>query len=152
MYWPQVYILVNGGAIPLSCVGPSVHLILSCLIASIFPKWAASCLRPQHSLHVTTFHILASDPATPLQRVYCTVQYFKPQMSQDKCSPLSSSKSGKTPLTMGARRSSFLEMDFALPFFSFFGDRGSAVVKVLCYKSEDRCFDPSWCHWNFWLA
>ena len=28
------------------------------------------------------------------------------------------------------------------------GDRGSTVVKVLCYKSEGRWFDPSWCHWN----
>jgi len=24
-------------------------------------------------------------------------------------------------------------------------------VKVLCYKSEGRWFDPSWCHWNFSL-
>jgi len=24
-----------------------------------------------------------------------------------------------------------------------FGDRGSTVVKVLCYKSEGRLFDPS---------
>jgi len=31
-------------------------------------------------------------------------------------------------------------------------DRGGAVVKVLCYKSEVRCFDPSWCHWNFSLT
>ena len=30
-----------------------------------------------------------------------------------------------------------------------FGDRGSTVVKVLCYKSEGRCFDPSWCQWIF---
>jgi len=29
------------------------------------------------------------------------------------------------------------------------GDRGSIVVKVLCYKSEGRWFDPSWCQWNF---
>ena len=29
------------------------------------------------------------------------------------------------------------------------GDRGSTVVKVLCYKSEGRWFDPRWCHWNF---
>jgi len=28
------------------------------------------------------------------------------------------------------------------------GDRGGTVVKVLCYKSEGRWFDPSWCHWN----
>ena len=32
------------------------------------------------------------------------------------------------------------------------GDRGSAVVKVLCYKSEGHWFDPSWCHWNFSLT
>ena len=31
------------------------------------------------------------------------------------------------------------------------GGRGGAVVKVLCYKSEDRLFDPTWCHWNFSL-
>ena len=27
------------------------------------------------------------------------------------------------------------------------GDRSSTVVKALCYKSEGRWFDPSWCHW-----
>jgi len=27
------------------------------------------------------------------------------------------------------------------------GDRVSAVVKVLCYKSEGRWFDPIWCQW-----
>jgi len=26
---------------------------------------------------------------------------------------------------------------------------GSTVVKVLCYNSEDRWFDPSWCQWIF---
>ena len=31
-------------------------------------------------------------------------------------------------------------------------DRGSALVKVLCYKSEGRWFDPSWSHWNFSLT
>ena len=29
------------------------------------------------------------------------------------------------------------------------GNRGSTVVKALCYKSEDRWFDPSWCQWIF---
>jgi len=28
----------------------------------------------------------------------------------------------------------------------------STVVKVLCYKSEGRWFDPRWCHWNFSLT
>ena len=32
------------------------------------------------------------------------------------------------------------------------GDRGSTVVKVLCYKTEGRWFDPSWCQWNFSLT
>jgi hypothetical protein len=32
------------------------------------------------------------------------------------------------------------------------GDSGSTVVKVLCYKSEGRWFDPNWCHWNFSLT
>jgi len=31
-------------------------------------------------------------------------------------------------------------------------DRGGTVVKLLCYKSEGRWFDPSWCHWNFLLT
>ena len=30
-----------------------------------------------------------------------------------------------------------------------YGARGGTVVKVLCYKSEGRWFDPSWCHWKF---
>ena len=34
----------------------------------------------------------------------------------------------------------------------YVGDRVSTVVKVLCYKSECRWFDPSWCHWNFSLT
>jgi len=29
------------------------------------------------------------------------------------------------------------------------GDRGSTVIKVLCYKSEGRWFDSSWCQWIF---
>jgi len=35
---------------------------------------------------------------------------------------------------------------------NYSGDRGSTVVKMLCYKSEGRWFDPSWCHWNFSLT
>ena len=29
------------------------------------------------------------------------------------------------------------------------GDHDSTVLKVLCYKSEGRWFDPSWCQWIF---
>jgi len=32
------------------------------------------------------------------------------------------------------------------------GDRGSTVVKVLCYNSEGRWFDSRWCQWNFSLT
>ena len=38
------------------------------------------------------------------------------------------------------------------PVLNLMGDRGSTVVKVLCYKSEGRWFDPSWCHWNLSLT
>ena len=37
-------------------------------------------------------------------------------------------------------------------FNNYKGDRGGTVVKVLCYKSEGRWFDPRWCHWNFSLT
>jgi len=33
--------------------------------------------------------------------------------------------------------------------YSSLGDCGSTVVKVLCYKSEGRWFDSSWCQWIF---
>ena len=36
--------------------------------------------------------------------------------------------------------------------YIYIGDRGGTVVKVLCYTSEGRWFDPSWCHWNFSLT
>ena len=32
------------------------------------------------------------------------------------------------------------------------GGMGVTVVKVLCYKSEGRWFDPKWCHWKFSLT
>jgi len=35
---------------------------------------------------------------------------------------------------------------------SLLGNSSGTVVKVLCYKSEGRWFDPSWCHWNFSLT
>ena len=34
----------------------------------------------------------------------------------------------------------------------FLCDRGSTVVKVLCYKSEGLWLDSRWCHWNFSLT
>jgi len=36
--------------------------------------------------------------------------------------------------------------------YSKLGDRGSTVVKVLCYKIEGRWFDSIWCYWNFSLT
>ena len=35
----------------------------------------------------------------------------------------------------------FVKLDCML-YTEYLGDRGSTVVKVLCYKSEDRWFDP----------
>jgi len=36
--------------------------------------------------------------------------------------------------------------------YSTKGDRGGTVVKMLCYKSEGRWFDPNWYHWSFSLT
>jgi len=33
--------------------------------------------------------------------------------------------------------------------YNSWGDHGSTVVKALCYKSEGRWFNPSWCQWIF---
>ena len=33
--------------------------------------------------------------------------------------------------------------------YNLSGYLGGAVIKVLCYKSEGRWFDPSWCQWIF---
>ena len=50
---------------------------------------------------------------------------------------------------------SYVYKMFDLYFFVLlvvYGDRGGTLVKVLCYKSEGRWFDPRWCHWNFSLT
>jgi len=39
-----------------------------------------------------------------------------------------------------------------ISILSTLGDSGSTVVKALCYKSEGRWFDPSWCYCNFSLT
>jgi len=39
------------------------------------------------------------------------------------------------------------ELCYKIPYHISLRDRGSTVVKVLCYKSEGRWLDPSWCHW-----
>ena len=36
-------------------------------------------------------------------------------------------------------------------YMYIYGNRGSTVIKVLCYKSEGRLFDLRWCHCNFSL-
>jgi len=52
-------------------------------------------------------------------------------------------------------RSSTAIFPYSLELSTFFyicrvlGDCGGTVVKVLCYKSEGRWFDPSWCRWIF---
>ena len=34
-------------------------------------------------------------------------------------------------------------------YYIMVGNRGSTVVKLLCYKSEGLFFDPRWCQWIF---
>ena len=48
--------------------------------------------------------------------------------------------------------SDLVYLSFCARNIDLHGDRCSTVVKALCYKSEGRWFDPSWCHWNFSLT
>ena len=54
---------------------------------------------------------------------------------------------------MSIKRSSFVFLYIKVMSDRLKGENhGSTEVKVLCYKSEGRWFDPSWCHRNFSLA
>ena len=55
------------------------------------------------------------------------------------------------PFQLNVRRRSYTERCLCWATYIRPGHRGGTVVKVLCYKSESHCFDPSWCHWNFSL-
>ena len=52
----------------------------------------------------------------------------------------------------------YYPMLFYILYYTFYtpiyyiGDRGRTVVKVLCYKSLGRWFDPRCCRWNFSLT
>jgi len=55
------------------------------------------------------------------------------------------------PLRLNLQGNSWLSFpqEINTNFINTLGDRGSTVVKVLCYKSEGRWFDCSWCQWIF---
>jgi len=52
------------------------------------------------------------------------------------------------PVVQSIYRLSYWAHNFQC-YVAVIGDRGSTVVKVLCYKSEGRWFDPSWFQWIF---
>ena len=76
----------------------------------------------------------------------------------DHVTPLYPQKLALTSPTGGGRSVGIVRLqtkatEFSLVLFEIEGgDRDGTVVKVLCYKSEDRWFDSRWCHWNFSLT
>ena len=69
------------------------------------------------------------------------------------------SLSADSPLTTTTETLTVYPLHYSSTFYvisitycNFLGDRSGTVVKVLCYKSEGRSFDPRWCHWNFSLT
>ena len=44
------------------------------------------------------------------------------------------------------------KVSFGRKTVCIWGDCGTTVVKMLCYKWEGSWFDPSWCHWKFSLT
>jgi hypothetical protein len=117
--------------------GHSVHLILCCRITSIFHTRTAPCLRNQHRLHDSTYHISGTWSSHPLaQSVLHRTSSHKIRVACfHHC--LRSWRSGKTPLTLGAQHCFFLGIDFALPSFPSF----SFLLVIVClkYDSEVAC-------------
>ena len=54
------------------------------------------------------------------------------------------------PLVRGKQPTHILYHEFIVLLWHT--DSGGTAVKALCYKSEGRCFDTRWCHWNFSLT
>ena len=68
--------------------------------------------------------------------------------------PMDCYKRGNTEQTLSSQGIQILNYPACRPLFLWatlphMGDHGSTVVKVLCYKSEGRWFDPRWCQWIF---
>jgi len=90
------------------------------------------------------------------RRITCIITFVvKPNTPGDRTESLRSGE--ENPCTcrkIGHRSSRATSVPWFLGYIYLrFRDRGSTVVKVLCYKSVGRWFDPSWCqcifHWSF---
>ena len=83
----------------------------------------------------------------------------QPQPQLDKAGPSQGTRSEYASIDANSvamlNINGFSSLDNPILFREFLyahyidGDRGSTVVKVLCYKPEGRWFDPSWCQWIF---
>ena len=80
---------------------------------------------------------------------YVLLQHTKTQVFQQSIS----AAMGNAHSTLTTSASPNVQFYATLKMYTLHhGDRSSTVVKVLCYKSEGRWFDPSRCHWNFLLT
>jgi len=99
--------------------------------------------------------------------IYCTLSYCTAGFSLPSFPTIKLVKLTKEPCFLFVRvfnyptnSSIFFKFDInvasghlIIPLISYTsGDRGGTVVKVLCYKSEGRWFDPSWCHCHLSLT
>jgi hypothetical protein len=75
-----------------------------------------------------------------MEQVYVTPEYKKLTEHTEFLDSTSDS------LRLGFRNVRFKNL-FRFPFE---WDRGSTVVKVLCYTSEGPLFDPNWRQWIFY--
>jgi len=58
-------------------------------------------------------------------------------------------KNNTTNVVIQQNSRKFLTMDILMSETCWAGGHGSTLVKMLCYKSEGRWFDPSWWQWIF---
>ena len=93
-----------------------------------------------------------ASPEGPWLHSYLAVEYFKKHFHNDI------GQVGTIPATTLLHCSNVMNSvlrpkagcaDCFMDLLSYSADRGSTVVKVLCYKSEGRWFDCSWCQWIF---
>jgi len=121
----------------------SIHHLLFLQVSScIWWKWVSICT---HSVWIFSSRgsIHKSNPNTDLDRLIRFQEVEAPRFQDNRHMKVVRLSAVRTPPPLPPRNYSW--------YSYLLGDRSSTVVKVLCYKSEGRWLDPSWCQWIFHL-
>jgi len=127
----------------------------NCIFYNVCCVWWRNTLRPKHVvlIHTCTYKLSCVDCQCVLFsfKKRCAVnQTSYPPRRQSKVQSVCVQKNG-TALSWSRcwGTTNPLQLPIIRMIMLQRGDRGRTVVKVLCYKSEGRWFDPSWWQWIF---